>query len=283
MDAHLRLPKKLNRTWTVLGIATVIGLLAAAATRGYLNTRVAELEARNRQATVEVVVAKTELQPQSVLSNQNVALRKIPAAYAHSGAVAPADFNRIDGRSIAYQVKAGEMILWSQMSSKRAPTFCARLASGQRAITVMVDEINSISGMLEPGDLVDLMFSSDQGGRKQVIPLLQGLQVMATGQRSVDDPKTGASTPFATVTFNATPSQARSIILARDTGRLTALLRNPDDSRTVAELDERKPQAGASHRVAAPARPPILVLYGSSPSTAALATAMPGGDTRSPP
>ncbi|MBB5606649.1 MULTISPECIES: Flp pilus assembly protein CpaB [unclassified Janthinobacterium] len=221
---------KVNKTWAVLGAALAIGLLAALATRSFLSTQVAAIEARNQHQMVSVVVAKTELAQNTVLSNQNVAVRKIPLEYAHSGAVLPADFERIDGNSLAFQVKPGEMIMWSQMAGKRAPTFSARLAQGQRAITVVVDEINSISGMLEPGDLIDLMFTIDQNGRKMVVPLLQSMQVMATGQRSVDDPKSGERMQFATVTLDATPEQARNIILARETGKLTALLRNPADN-----------------------------------------------------
>lgn len=231
----LKLPSlsKVNKTWAVLGTALAIGLLAAMATRSFLSTQVAEIEARSQHQTVSVVVAKTELAQNTVLTNNNVAVRKIPIEYAHSGAVLPADFERIAGGTIAFQVKAGEMIMWSQMAGKRAPTFSARLVTGHRAITVVVDEISSISGMLEPGDLIDLMFTVDQNGKKIVLPLLQSIQVLATGQRSVDDPKSGERTQFATVTLDATPDQAKNIIIARETGKLTALLRNPADKQPI--------------------------------------------------
>lgn len=231
----LTLPRmrKINKTWVVLGTALAIGLVAALATRSFLSTQMEAIEARAKQPTVEVLVAKSEIAKGSVLSSQNLALRRIPAEYAQSGAVTPADFGRIDGSVIVYKINSGEMIMWSQMESKRAPTFSARVAAGQRAITVMVDEINSISGMLEPGDRIDLMFTLDQDGKKVVFPLLQSLQVMATGQRSVDDAKSGERVQFATVTLNATPDQAKNIIIARETGKLTALLRNPDDQQPI--------------------------------------------------
>ena len=164
---------KINKTWVVLGAALTIGLLAAVATRSFLSSRVAEIEARNVHQTLSVVVAKMDLAQNTILSSDNAAVRKIPVEYAHSGAVQPGDFERVAGNAIAFPVKAGEMILWSQMAGKRVPTFSARLAAGRRAITVVVDEINSISGMLEPGDLIDLMLTIDQNGRKLVLPLLQ--------------------------------------------------------------------------------------------------------------
>lgn len=257
---------KINKTWVVLGAALTIGLLAAVATRSFLSTRVAEIEARNVHQTLSVVVAKMDLAQNTILSSDNAAVRKIPVEYAHSGAVQPGDFERVAGNAIAFPVKAGEMILWSQMAGKRVPTFSARLAAGRRAITVVVDEINSISGMLEPGDLIDLMLTIDQNGRKVVLPLLQSMQVMATGQRSVDDAKNGEAAQFSTVTLDTTPAQARNLIIARENGKLTALLRNPADKAApglqdydLSLLFDARPES-----IPLPQRRGIPVLYGGS-------------------
>src|SRR5690606_15406911 len=116
----------------------------------------------------------------------NLTVRDIPADFAHSGAVSPKQFDQVKGRAVAFDVKAGEMLMWSQMEGEKVPTFSTRIEAGRRAITVAVDEINSISGLLEPGDLIDLLVTVDQQGEKVTVPLLQGVRVMATGQRSVD-------------------------------------------------------------------------------------------------
>lgn len=266
MKINLAPLRKINKAWVVLGVALAIGIVAALATRSYLNTQVEAIAARGKHQTMEIVVAKTEIDKGSILSSQNLALRRIPVEYAHSGAVKPEDFRRIDGSVIAFAVKSGEMIMWSQMEGKRAPTFSARLLTGQRAITVVVDEINSISGMLEPGDLIDLMFTIDQSGRKMIVPLLQSVQVMATGQRSVDDPKSGERMQFATVTLNTTPDQAKSIIVARETGKLTALLRNPADKEIMGGKSfDLAALFGAKHDLQYPTSDrAIPVLYGGS-------------------
>ena len=218
-----------SKTWIVLGVALVIGLLAALAARSYLSSQMDAMEAQSRGNKVSVVVAKRELRRGERLSSENVAVRAIPADFAHSNAVTPGDFDRLDGQPLAFPVKPGEMVLWSLMESKRAPTFSARVDAGRRAITVPVDEINSISGLLEPGDTIDLMVTFDRKGKKTTLTLLQGVRVMATGQRSADDPKSGERRQYSTVTLDTTPDQARNVILARDVGKLTALLRNPQD------------------------------------------------------
>lgn len=267
-----------GKSWIILGVALGIGTIAALATRTFLTHQVEAIEARANGRKVAVVVAKGDMPKGAQLSSATVAVREIPAEYAHSGAVAPDSFDRIDGQALAYPVKGGEMILWGLLEAQKAPTFSARVAEGRRAMTVPVDEINSISGMIEPGDVIDLVFTVDQGGRKRSAPLLQGVQVMATGQRVVDDPVSGERRQFSTVTLDTTPAQARDLIVARESGKLTALLRNPQDQQgmglatSLAELlpAQAAPMApAAAAAAAAPQRRPartVPVLYGGAQS-----------------
>jgi pilus assembly protein CpaB len=265
MKINFQSLRNINKTWLSLGVALAIGLLTALGARTFLSRQVEAIEARAKHDTADVVVAKTEIAAGTKLGRENLAVRKVPVDFAQSGAVRPEDFARIDGKAIAYDVKSGEMIMWSQMESQRAPTFSARLAPGQRAITVVVDEINSISGMLEPGDLIDLMFSVDQNGQKMVLPLLQSVQVMATGQRVVDDLKSGEKTQFATVTLNTTPEQAKDIIIARETGKLTALLRNPNDKEPIGKKSlDLASLFGGRHVAAQHVQQGVPVLYGGN-------------------
>jgi pilus assembly protein CpaB len=257
-----------GKSWLVLGIALSIGTVAALATRSFLTHQVQAIEARANGRKVAVVVAKGDLPKGAHISTATVAVREIPAEYAHSSAVAPDSFDRIDGQALAYPVKSGEMILWGLLEAQKPPTFSARVEDGRRALTLQVDEINSISGMLEPGDMIDLIVTVDQGGRKRIAPLLQGVRVMATGQRVVDDPASGERRQYSTLTLDTTPEQARDLILAREAGKLTALLRNPQDERgagLASSLADLMPAAPAAPAAALPrARKTVPVLYGGS-------------------
>ncbi|MDB5796837.1 MAG: Pilus assembly protein CpaB [Paucimonas sp.] len=224
---------KLNKTWIVLGVAVGIGLLAALAARSYLASQMAAIEARARGEQVQVVVAKRPIAKGEKISADKLALRFIPVAYAHSAAVKPNEVDNIEGLPLAYPVNPGEMIVWGLVEGKKTATFSARIENGRRAITVAVDEINSISGMLEPGDLVDMMLTLDHDGKRRTFPLLQNMQVLATGQRAVDDPKNGERRQYSTVTLDATPQQAQDLIVAREAGKITALLRNPQDKQPL--------------------------------------------------
>lgn len=266
---------KLNKTWIILGIALIIGCMAALAARTYLSSQVEAIEARGKSKTRNVVVASRELRRGDKLTSDNVAVRSIPMDYAHSTAVPPDAFERIDGQALAYPVHAGEMILWGLMESKRSPTFSAKVAAGHRAMTVAVDEINSISGMLEPGDLIDLLVTVDSRGRKITRPLMQSVQVMATGQQASASPREGERRQYSTVTIDATPAEAQNLIMARDAGRITALLRNPEDKSRIAGTNVNMVEL-LNSTVAQIAMPEgsIPVLYGGSAKMAPEALSM---------
>ena len=255
---------KPEKTWLVLGVALTIGVGAALLARSFLSDQIASIEARGKGPTVPVVVAKSDLGKGTLLSADNVAVRQVPREFAHSAAVLPEQFGSIDGQPIAYGLKAGESIMWGLMEGKKVPTFSARVDAGHRAMTVPVDEINSISGLLEPGDSIDLIVTVDHSGKKITFPLLQAVQVMATGQRAVDDPRTGERRQFSTVTLNTTPEQAHNVIVAREAGKLTALLRNPSDQAPMAGTrDDLAALLGLQPGRLRPDRT-IPVLYGGS-------------------
>lgn len=264
MKINFQALRNINKTWVSLGVALSIGLITALAARSFLSHQMEAMAESNKRDTVDIIVVKTDVAAGSKLGKENLAVRKIPVDFAQSGAIRPEDFSRIDGKAVAYNLRSGEMLMWSQMEVQRAPTFSARLPPGRRAITVVVDEISSISGMLEPGDLIDLMFAVERDGQKLVLPLLQSMQVMATGQRVVDDLRSGEKAQFATVTLNASPEQAKNIIIARETGKLTALLRNPNDKAPIGSKSLDLAGLFGNQRVARHVPQGVPVLYGGS-------------------
>ncbi|MFP5407666.1 MAG: Flp pilus assembly protein CpaB [Gammaproteobacteria bacterium] len=226
---------RLNKNWIVLIAALGVGGLAALGARNYLGAQMAEIEAREKnKAMVQMVVAKTDLGKGSALSADNVAVRPVPKEWAHSGAITPDQFGRAEGSVLAYPANSGEPLIWSQLEGQRTPTFSARLAQGRRAVTVPVDEISSLSGMVEPGDLIDIVVSLKKDSKNFTFTLLQSVTVLATGTKaSPDDQDPGGRRTFTTITLDTTPEDAKRVIAAREVGRVTALLRAPNDASSV--------------------------------------------------
>jgi pilus assembly protein CpaB len=231
----MKFPKfVINRSVILLVAALALGGLSAFGVKRFIERQMEEVEARGKGKMVRVIVPKDDLPKGTAITQAVVASREVPADWAHSNAITPQQFDRVENQKLAYPAARGEMILWSMLEGQRAPSFSARLPAGRRAITVPVDEVNSISGMLQPGDRIDIMVSARKDNRAYMFPLLQNVVVLATGSQAVaagdTSGKDGSKRTYTTITLDASPQDAQRVLAAREIGKLAALLRSPGDA-----------------------------------------------------
>lgn len=223
---------RLNRSATIFIVAAVVGIGAMLFARRYIDTAIrGQLSS---PTTTPVVVASADLPKGAVVSPDTMLVREVPVEWLQSQAVLPEQFERVRSMKLAYPLRRGEMLLWPAIESSQNPNFSAHVAEGRRALTVPVDDINSISGMLEPRDQIDLYVTLERDdGRRQLVPVMQGVNVLAAGNRVVTSAETGRSTTYSTITLDVSVQEAEMVTLARQAGKITAMLRNPgDEART---------------------------------------------------
>jgi len=175
-----------DRVWMIAAIAVVAGVFAAWSARQHLLERAALLEARARVPMVQRLVAAYDLSAGTRLQPDHVAVREIPAAYVASDALAPGRFGEIEGGLLSRALRQGDPIITAYVGSI-AEALSSKVGEGRRAVTMPVDEISALSGMLAPGDLIDLYVSFEHRRRQITAPLLQGVLVLATGKQTLGD------------------------------------------------------------------------------------------------
>ena len=225
---------RINKNWLLLGLAVALGIGAVYLSNRVLTTHMQELDAQAKkgQKTVKVIVAGRDLPSGETLTSKDLAVRSVPAQWVHSTALRPQDFDGIERQRLASPLKAGETLLQSHLEGKGNAVFSASLKKGYRALTFEVDAVNSISGMLRPGDRIDLIYTGkSQASTDEVtVPLLSNVSVMATGQTVTrQDEQTGKERTFSTITLEVSPEDADRLIVAKEVGHITAILRHPDD------------------------------------------------------
>ncbi|MBQ0945566.1 Flp pilus assembly protein CpaB [Ideonella sp. 4Y16] len=228
---------QINTHWLLLGVAIALGAGAVYLSNHLIHSRLAQLEEESRRGRemVQVVVAKRDLDRGEPISADVMAVREVPKEFVHQSAVMPGQFGDFERQRLTVPIKRGEVLLPMHAEGGGRYVFSATLKKGLRAMTVEVDSVNSISGMLKPGDFIDLIYSgrpaAAQGtGRDDelTLPVLSRVPVLATDQR-VNRRDDGSESAYSTITLEVSPEEADRIIVARAAGRLTALLRNPDD------------------------------------------------------
>jgi pilus assembly protein CpaB len=259
-----------NARIAVLGIVSLaIGLVAAFASSRHLEEQLAIQQSRMnpKVATVEVVVAKHDLARGAVITAEQMAVRAVPKDVVGERVILPASFEQVVGAKLAQPVKAGEPLQAYALEGREIATFASRVKSGIRAVTIGVDDISSVSGMIQPGDQIDLLWSvkpssiaqADPTTLEKTVVFMQGLNVLATGKNLrpvVDDDRNRG---YSSLTVEASPAQAQRLVVAQRTGKLTAVLRNPQDQVPLStaaidlakllDLQRPSPQARASTEI----------------------------------
>ena len=258
MKLALKMPK-INPNWLRLAGAIALGVVATGLSYKILQDRKAQIDAAARGAhkMVSVVVPKRDLPRGTPIQPSMFALRQIPAEFVHASSVTPERFGQYVGQKLGAGLKNGEALLEIHLESTTA-VFSATLENGNRALTTEVDEINSISGMLRPSDRIDLMATAHGTGAKATdvtFPLLSNVEVLATGQVTRRSDGTNQPHTYTTITLSVSPEDAQRIVVAKNSGRLTAVLRNPDDARpskmSAMNIDDVLPKTpSAGHRIA---------------------------------
>jgi len=253
----LRLPA----SWMILAGAVVFGGLAVFAASQYITQTVQrEKERLNPNVeTTEVVVAKADLKRGEIVGSENMAVRPIPKDFVPGTAVDPAGFANVEGARLAVDMRRGEVLIRGTLEGADTSTFSTRVPTGVRAITLTVDEVNSISGLLQPHDRVDLFFTAKPfkgaraapSGPDQTRLLMQNVLILATGRQVrpsiTDGSQTGIGRAFTNITIEAAPADVQRLILAQKAGTLTAVLRgNTDQQPLVAAAMDASELFGAT-------------------------------------
>ncbi|MFT5131652.1 MAG: Flp pilus assembly protein CpaB, partial [Gammaproteobacteria bacterium] len=148
-----------NKTMPMLIGAIALGLFAALCSVFYLHVRENSLKeqyAQDQMGNVAVVVAKRNLPKGTQVTPEYFGVFQMPVDYVHDDAVAPGEFDRYIGRSLTANLSEGRTLLKSFMEADFPVDFSDIIPKGHRAMTISVDDINSIGGHLRPGNRVDL-------------------------------------------------------------------------------------------------------------------------------
>jgi pilus assembly protein CpaB len=260
-----------------LGSAVFFGLIAAGLSYLFLKSRAAAIEAElrgERDQMVDVVVAKQDLPKGLKITDAYFDIGQVPGKYVHPNTIRPTNFFDYSGRFLATDMQAGKTLIDSFLTEDFPIDFSDLVAQGRRAITVTVDDVTAFSGLLRPGNRIDLYVNiptnmagytpsgaipvslpggaADGGGegavsvaaapRDVILPVLQDVRVLATGREAYDEtldklsyPQQRRSDNFTNVTLDVSPEQAALLSIAEDKGDLVAVLRNRND-RSAAEF-----------------------------------------------
>ena len=216
-----------SKRTVVVAVAVAVGVVASLLSYVFLNN--AQQNAyHNAKLVPAYVITKPIprlLTGSEAVSGGYIVQKKVPAEFRPSTAVT--NVAVIRDQAAGANLPTGEVVVSGMFQS---PDAIASVASetvpqGDVAISVSVDQVHGVAGLIQPGDKVDILV--DLNGNQETY-LFQSVPVLAVGTTLVPAPGTAAATATQTatatqqsnvITFAVTPAAAARIALGQQQRR----------------------------------------------------------------
>ena len=230
-----------------LYISIGLGLMALLLAVSYLRKR--EQELLDLSHPVPVLVATRDILKNSPIEEDMLEMVEVPKQFLQPDALRqPAD---AVGRLTQSPIRKGEQLVGTKLITYGSDTGLAvKIPAGMRAISISVDEISGVSGLIKPDNYVDLLstfnFGDQDKNNHETFTLFQDVRVLAVSHdlgvglaRSDKGKKTDEVAPrgsTSTVTLALDPQQVQDLILAEQAGELHLSLRSLSETEKTFNL-----------------------------------------------
>ncbi len=200
-----------------------------------------------------VLVAKKDVLQGTVLEKDMLDVTIVPNQFVQPQAATSLD--RVTGMMTMTPLSKGEQITLNKLvlsrdTSSGGGSLAMATPIGKRAITVSIDNISAVGGMLRPGDYVDVSAvlnvpvqtaPGKTSTQAAVVPLFQNVLLLAVGQETASV-KTSDSRykkeekrePSPAITLALSPQEANILAFVQEQGKLRLSLRSPSDAKVEA-------------------------------------------------
>ncbi len=231
----------------LLVIAVAFGLLAFFLT--YRQIEEEKKKAYGGFTKMNVLFLKNDLIAGLELTRDDLEIRQVDVAKRTAHELIKASLvDRIIGQKLIVSLPKSYRLKWSDLAQagRQKKGVTKLINRGFRAISISVDNISSVTNLIQPGDRVDIIgtfrfpeMKGDMSLDTLTLTILQYVKIIATGTNyglKEGKEKSRRNGNYNTVTLELTPKEAEMIIFASQKGRLTLTLRNQIESAIETDL-----------------------------------------------
>lgn len=201
-------------------------------------------------ATVEVLVAKSQLARGQVIATADIGWQLWPADAANPSFIRkterPNALNQFVGAIVRVPVASGQP-LWDPavVFAKGSGFMAAILPKGMRAVAMEISPESGVGGFILPDDHVDVVLTRRDKTLEKVTgvdkyvseSILRNVRVLAIDQ-TVEEKNGQKVVVGKTATLELTPDQVETLELSRQLGTVSLTLRALVDSQSTTPLDD---------------------------------------------
>lgn len=214
----------MNVRRTTLLIAIVLAVGTGWLTLTYLSSlRPAASQQRQVLVATQDIPARTQITPAMFHTETRSANTLQPDALA--------DPTRATGSLALITIPSGSQLTASEIGTNVAFALPVRLREGMRAVSIPIDRVKGVAGLIQPGDRVDVIAVPPHGNGApgKAVTILRGIRVLAVGNslENVSATPSPQEEAAATVTLEVNPKQADLLAWADANANIRLALRSP--------------------------------------------------------
>jgi len=188
--------------------------------------------------TVSYLVAARPLSPGTLMRSEDFTVRTVPEDEVPPDAILDTPDARIEVRGglVRKVIGTGAPLRSTDVTRSRERGFLsAVLSPGTRAVSIGVDQVSGVAGLIWPGDQVDVILTqeftpADRGRIVTSETILTDVRVIAVDQDIAQGAGSGtAGKVAATVTLEVSNDQAEKLAVSGRLGRLSLAVRSIAD------------------------------------------------------
>lgn len=215
-----------------LFIGILAGLVSVALLLLYL--RKIEAEASGGRKVQVLVVVETVPRGKPI-TEAMLGTRDIPLSYLDDRVIRASDKEKIVGLRATTTIPVQQSLAWTDVLAAKDDqrALSSLVQPGNRATPIRV-HITDVLTLVHPGDFVDVLCVC--GEAKDSTVLLQRVLVLAAGTETnvlQGDAKDSAFKRVTVLTLSTSLQESQLLAVAMEKGKLTAVVRNPNDQRVA--------------------------------------------------
>lgn len=219
---------------SILLLAIIMGGITTLLFNNYLKNTATPVSMENTETTVEIIVAAEALKKNERITSEKLAVTTIPEKALHPETITSKE--ELEGLFVNADIEIGEAFLSHRVQrEEEEKLFISRkIKDGFRAISLDVTYVQSVSTLITPEDLVDVIFSgldsieAEEDNSINKI-LLENVRVLAVGRQIVEPTSAENYAEYSTVTFEVTPEDAIKLLNASAQGTIHLMLNSRID------------------------------------------------------
>ncbi len=219
----------MNTRRTTLIVAIVLALGTGWLLLNYLSSLQRQTNANSAPRTV--VVAAQDIPARVTITPQMLTRVTRPTSAVDPNVIS--DPAQAVGALSLITIPSGSSVTTAMVGHPSDVGLPVRLAPGMRAVSVQIDKVKGVSGLIQPGDRVDVIADPPKAAAEPppASAILRGVRVLAIGESleyssATPSPQEANST---TVTLEVTPKQADLLVMADLNTTLRLALRSPKE------------------------------------------------------